>query len=73
MKNPLEIVKARFPANKIKFNWKDENLQSVDVDGKNVKVNNVLLGIPSLLEYHDISVDEEIVAMLTMLINNTLR
>jgi len=74
MKNPLQKLQADFPDNKIEFTWKNEGqLTHIVVDGKRLAFKGLSRTLFSLLQYHDVSLDEELYVILKMMVEEIIR
>jgi len=74
MKNPLQKLVAAYPNNKIEFLWKnDGQLTHVVVDGKRLGFKGLSRSLFSLLQYHDVSFDEELYRLLDEMVQALLK
>ncbi len=65
MKNPLQKIIADYPDNKVEFEWKNEGqLTHIIVDGLRLRVSGLSRSIFSLIQHHDVSLDEELYRIL---------
>ena len=68
MKNPLHKLVADYPNNKIEFEWKNEGqLTHIVVDGKRLRVSGISRSLFSMIQTHDVSLDEEFYGILKKL------
>jgi hypothetical protein len=74
MKSPLQKIIADYPDNKIEFVWKNKGqLTHIIVDGKRLGFTGLSRSVFGLLQYHDVSVDEEVYNVLKAMVDSIVK
>ena len=69
MKNPLQKIISDYPQDKIEFLWKnDGQMTHLVVNGKRLRFSGLSRSIFALLQYHDVSFDEELYKILKTMV-----
>ncbi len=73
MKNPLQKIIADYPDNKIQFQWKnDGQLTHIIVDGKRRGFKGLPRLLFTLIQYHDVSLDEQLYNLLKAMVDQLI-